>query len=380
VITIANSGSIGSATFSGSNSTLTSGSDIFVGAFTGATGTLTVQNGGVVNTGSAGANSGALTAAASGNTNATIIVTGTGSTLNTHGLILGDGFDAGSNVSLTISNGGTVNVTTVAGAGSGVGIGASGTGTITVTGAGSQLNIAPITSGFLAGKEVVIGGYGNGALVVDQSATVNAAGVNVIVSGGVFGTQTAYPGVVTVRNGAILTAASLTINPNGTLNGDGTVAANVILAGGTIAPGNSPGTLSINGNLTTTSGTFDLELASAALVDHINVSGNVTIGKDTIFNLKFSYVPQANEIFDIQNFFSTAGLFTLDPNFDLATGLNVTGLAGGNTIIVTAGSQRIVIGAAIPEPSTLLLFLAGLALISGAAGLRRRDARGCARL
>jgi len=325
-----------------------------------------------VNTGSAGINSGAVNAATGGSTNATITVTGAGSTLNTHGLILGDWFDPGSNVSLTISNGGTVNVTTVSGAGSGVGIGASGTGLITVTGAGSQLNIAPITSGIVAGKEVAIGGYGNGALLVDQSASVNAAGVNVLVSGGVLGTQTTYPGVVTVRNGAILTAASLTINPNGTLNGDGTVAANVILSGGTISPGNSPGTLTINGNLTTTSGTFDLELASASLTDHINVSGNVTIGKDTVFNLKFSYVPQVDEIFDIQNFFSTAGLFTLDPGFDLATGLNVTGLPGGNPIIVTAGSQRIIVGTTdIPEPSSLLVFLAGLALISGVAAAGR---------
>jgi T5SS/PEP-CTERM-associated repeat protein len=374
-ITLANSNSTASATVSGSGSTLTSGSDIYVAGFTGSTATLTVQNGGVVNTGSAGVNSGALNAATGGNTNATITVTGTGSTLNTHGLILGDGFDAGSNVSLTISNGGTVNVTTVAGAGSGVGIGASGTGTITVTGAGSTLNISPVTSGFIAGKEVVIGGYGNGTLLVGQSAAVNAAGANVIVSGGVLGTQTAYPGMVTVRNGAILTAASLTINPNGTLNGDGTVAANVILSGGTISPGNSPGTLTINGNLTTSSGAFNLELASASVRDHINVSGNVEIGKDTVFNLIFSYVPQAGDIFDIESFFSTAGLFTFDPGFDLSKDLTVTSLPGGNPIIVTAGSQRIVVGAtAVPEPSSLLVFLAGLALISavGAGRLRAR--------
>lgn len=373
-ITLANSNSTASATVSGSGSTLTSGSDIYVAGFTGSTASLTVQNGGVVNTGSAGINSGALNAATGGNTNATITVTGTGSTLNTHGLILGDGFDAGSNVSLTISSGGTVNVTTVAGAGSGIGIGASGTGIITVTGAGAQLNISPVTTGISAGKEVVVGGYGNGTLLVDQSATVNAAGVNVIVSGGVFGTQTAYPGMVTVRNGAILTAASLTINPNGTLNGDGTVAANVILSGGTISPGNSPGTITINGNLTTTAGTFNLELASASVKDHINVSGNVEIGKDTVFDLKFSYVPQPNDIFDIESFFSTAGLFTFDPDFDLTKDLIVTGLPGGNPIIVIAGSQRLVVNAAVPEPSTLLLFLAGLALISGAvrAGRRRR--------
>lgn len=122
------------------------------------------------------------------------------------------------------------------------------------------------------------------------------------------------------------------------------------------------------------SGAFNLELANASVRDHINVSGNVEIGKDTVFNLIFSYVPQAGDIFDIESFFSTAGQFTFDAGFDLSKDLTVTGLPGGNPIIVSAGSQRIVAGAAVPEPSSLLVFLAGLALISavGAGRLRAR--------
>jgi hypothetical protein len=176
---------------------------------------------------------------------------------------------------------------------------------------------------------------------------------------------------VTVRNGGILTAASLTVNQNGTLSGNGTIAANVILSGGTISPGNSPGTLTIDGDLTATSGTFDLELASALLTDQILVLGDVMIGRDTVFNLNFAYAPPANQIFDIEDFFDTGGLFAYDPNFDLAAALNVSGLSAGDSIIVTAGAQRITVGTQIPEPSSLLLFLAGLALVSGGVAIRR---------
>jgi T5SS/PEP-CTERM-associated repeat protein len=371
-VTVANSGSSGSLSVTGVGSKLLSGQDIYVGAFTGATGSLTVQNGGLAQTGTTGINSGALIAGAAGGTNATVTVSGAGSTLNTHGLILGDGFDAGSNVTFTVSNGGVVNVSTVAGAGSGFGVGASGTGIVTVTGAGSQLNIAPVTSGIIAGKEVVIGGYGNGTLLVTQSATVNAAGANVVVSGGVFGTQTASPGLLTVRNGASLTANSVTVNSNGTLNGDGTIHADVTMNGGTISPGNSPGTLTINGDLNASSGVFNFELASATVVDHINVSGNLTIGSDTTFNLVFDYAPPGGQVFDVSDFFTAGGLFSYDPDFDLASQLRVLGLQSGDEIVVTADGQRLTVGSAVPvpEPGSSLVFLAGLALLAGIAGRR----------
>src|SRR5207302_1570678 len=68
-------------------------------------------------------------------------------------------------------------------------------------------------------------------------------------------------GTLTVNGGSTLTdAAGFSIASGGTLKGTGTVAANVS-NGGTVAPGNSPGVLTITGNYTQTSGrTLNIEL------------------------------------------------------------------------------------------------------------------------
>ncbi|HEY4265003.1 MAG TPA: VPLPA-CTERM sorting domain-containing protein [Micropepsaceae bacterium] len=234
--------------------------------------------------------------------------------------------------------------------------------------------MAPITSGLLTGNEVIIGGFAAGTLLVDQSASVNAAGANVHVSGGFNGTQTTAPGTLTVKNGATLTADTVTIYQNGTLNGNGTVDANVVLSGGAISPGNSPGTETINGNLDLASGTLNLEIGSDILADHLNVSGNVIIGTDVVFNLIFEYVPTFGKAIDLDDFFSLTGGGTLAfaPSFDLASQFNVQGLTAGSEIILTADGQRSVFAAAaaaVPEPASIALLLAG---IGGLAAVRRR--------
>jgi hypothetical protein len=67
----------------------------------------------------------------------------------------------------------------------------------------------------------------------------------------------------------------VTINANGRLSGNGTLA-NVINHG-TIKPGNSIGTITINGNYTQT-GTYELELDSNGTSDRINVTGTASLG------------------------------------------------------------------------------------------------------
>jgi T5SS/PEP-CTERM-associated repeat protein len=289
-----------------------------------------------------------------------VIVTGPGSTLTTGGLIVGG--DAGSSGSLLIQNGATASANMVApGVGGGVSIGGGTSGTVTVTGAGSTLNVAPITSGFFAGKEVFIGGFANGTLLVDQSATVNAAGANVFVSGGFFGTQTGSPGLLTVRNGASLTANTVTINTNGTLNGDGTIIGDVVLNGGTISPGNSPGTLNIDGDLALNDGTLVIEIESPSVFDLLAVSGNIFVGEDLQLNLVFGFEPMGN-IFDIENFFTGFSTLTFDPDFSLFENVNVSGLAAGNFVTIALGDERRIFQqASVPEPSSIALMLLGLA-------------------
>jgi hypothetical protein len=71
-----------------------------------------------------------------------------------------------------------------------------------------------------------------------------------------------------------LTAGTLNI-AGGTLSGAGTLNAGLLVSG-TLSPGNSPGTITVNGNYTQT-GTLNIE-AAMGLADEVIVNGDVTLG------------------------------------------------------------------------------------------------------
>ncbi len=82
---------------------------------------------------------------------------------------------------------------------------------------------------------------------------------------------------LTQVDGTYTTNAPLAIN-GGTLKGSGTIVGNVVNNGGTVAPGDSPGTLTVNGNYSQGSGgKLNIEFDSAAN-DLLAVSGLATTG------------------------------------------------------------------------------------------------------
>ncbi|MDP3691049.1 autotransporter domain-containing protein [Bradyrhizobium sp.] len=96
-----------------------------------------------------------------------------------------------------------------------------------------------------------------------------------------------YTGATTVNggtlsvNGSIATSALTTVNAGGTLGGNGTVG-NTAISGGALAPGNSIGTLAVNGNLSFTAASSYMIEVSPANADRTNVTGSATLGGATV--------------------------------------------------------------------------------------------------
>ena len=82
-------------------------------------------------------------------------------------------------------------------------------------------------------------------------------------------------------NGSI--TSNVTVGSGGTLGGTGTIAGNVAIAG-ILAPGNSIGTLTVNGNYAQNAGsTYTVEVNAAGQSDNINVTGHgATINGGTV--------------------------------------------------------------------------------------------------
>ncbi|MCX6874731.1 MAG: choice-of-anchor D domain-containing protein, partial [Verrucomicrobia bacterium] len=141
-----------------------------------------------------------------------------------------------------------------------------------------------------------------------QAATgsiLNDGGTFVLRQGGaVAGTgtyfQTAAAGETRV-NGT-LTASDITLR-GGSLTGSGTLVGPVTLggtggAGVTVQPGNSTGTLTIDGNLAVNPSTFIIELAGPADFDRLVVTGNASFTHSTvIFRLVGGYAPATGDSF-----------------------------------------------------------------------------------
>jgi hypothetical protein len=69
--------------------------------------------------------------------------------------------------------------------------------------------------------------------------------------------------------------------------------------GGTLAPGNSPGQTTINGNFTIHSGALEIELADASSYDTVFVNGNTALGGNLVVKLLDGFAPSQESSFTI---------------------------------------------------------------------------------
>ena len=105
----------------------------------------------------------------------------------------------------------------------------------------------------------------SGTIDIDTGSTLDGTGTTA-VSGG-----TLRVNGLTVQSGVTITG--------GTLQGSGTMRADVANIGGTVGPGNSPGKLTVDGDYTQgAGGTLAMEIASLLSFDVLDITGSRCIG------------------------------------------------------------------------------------------------------
>lgn len=178
----------------------------------------------------------------------------------------------------------------------------------------------------------------------------------------------ANEGTIDVRTGSVRL-------PNGfanagTLTGSGTFASNTITNDGHVAPGESPGTLAIDGNFVqSAAGVFDVELESLGSTDLLTVSGTASLdGTLALHCWAACSFAVGDEIVILDSAGDLGGTFAA---------MTMTGFGTGafDVIYDTAGDRVLlaVIEAVtpVPEPATPLLWLGGAGLLAFVSRRRR---------
>ena len=282
---------IGTLTVTGPNSVWVNTGEIHVGYM--GTGTLVISDGGSVT--SAGALIGGISAVRSKYGPGSVLVTGPNSLWRTGAGAYGLAVGGGGSGDLTISAGGRVESLYAS-----VSSETAGQARVTVMGQDSAWELERylvVGSGSKArygdlliedgGRVSDTDGYvgwkihGVGTVIVAGPNSIWTNSGSLYIGGDSLGDG--GQGRLTVRDAGLVEAHDLTIWSQGTIDGDGMLRASKVINHGIIRPGNSIGTMTIDGSLTMDSNSvLETEIDNSGHSDKLAVTGNVEIVHGTV--------------------------------------------------------------------------------------------------
>ena len=321
-----------------------------------------------------------------------------GTTISSGGGFVTAGRESGARGFIDVINGGQILIngsSLLKNPGLNIGREAGSFGTVNVDGPGSRVVISgpnnPNETGINNGS-INIGREGDGRLNILNGGQVTNAALgemaigrfagsrgSVLVSGTgselsagsllSIGRSGGGEGVLVIRDGATVRADETILGPGGFLGGcdGGTLVSQLTVAGGILAPGCSPGKLTIVGDLIFNDGLMLLEAFGPGQIDEIEVQGKLIIGADAEIDILLGFEP-----LDVLSFFTATDGILIDKNFSGPSVFTSLGsdVPVGSSVTIQIGTETFdvrVQGA--PEPGTLALLGLGLA---GLAATRRR--------
>lgn len=225
----------------------------------------------------------------------------------------------------------------------------------------------------------------SGNEVVDGSRYVNfeqtlVGGAGAMTLNGTLNTDLTTINGVTLYVAGRLESALASVNgggvrvlDGGVLGGNGSVGADVdLLADGSASPGESIGSLMIEGDLFLNGGILEFEADSLLDADSLFVGGDATFS-DGFIDVILGFTPAPEDVLD---FLIIQGTLEILDGFDGVRGIAAagSGVALGTPFTVALGNQLLqgIVTSAVPIPPSVWLFLAGLL---GLVGVARRKQR-----